>query len=461
MAHYRCAKIVLVIMAWIVAFAFCEPASAQGKPGGMSLIRDAEIESTLKNLIFPVLDVAGIDRNAFRLFIVQNDDLNAFVAGGQNIFIHTGLLIRSENYDQVMGVIAHETGHIAGGHLARADETLQSLSEQSLVMQVLAAAAFALGRGDAGAAIIAGSGQVFQRNALAFTRTQERSADQAALSFLAQLGVSPQGLLDFFKILQQDQKILLDGRANPYLQSHPLTPERIDSIESYLTAHPALAQKSSNDARLQSMHQRMRAKLIGFMLPATRVLQFYPLSDTSLYAEYARAILYYRNGDLSNALSTINRLIKTNPNDAYFYELRGQMVMETKVKNPNPDGYIADYEKSLSLAPDQPLILLGLVQALINSGRDADVKRALPYLEEVLRLEPAYGLAWRMESIAQGKAGNIGKSALALAELALLQGDKKRAKEQAVRAAALLVNDPIAQRRAEDIKNQIASEEKK
>lgn len=426
---------------------------------GMNLIRDAEIESDLRKMIYPILNQAGIDPTSFRLYILQNNDLNAFVAGGQNIFLHTGLLIRSENYAQVMGVVAHEAGHISGGHLARSKETMQDIGKETLLLQALAAAAMALGQGQAGAAVMSAGAQWFQRSTLAYTRTQERSADQAGIKFLTDLGVSPQGLLDFFKILQNEQKILVD-KANPYLQTHPLTNERIDAIAAYLNDHPDLRDKGLNDKTMAEAHRRIRAKLIGYLLQPDQVEKYYPDSDQSFAAMYARAIMNHRRGEAEKSLDLITNLIKQEPNNPYLYELRGQVYRETPGSNHNPDTYIAAYAKSVELAPQEPLLRLGLVQALLDRGNETDVQQALSHLQEILRLEPRYGLAWQMESIAEGKAGYIGKSALALSELGLLRGDKKRAKDQAERAVKLLKDDPIALQRAEDIKNQIQIEEK-
>lgn len=439
----------------LVALVLACMRSAHAK--GMVLIRDAEIERNLKILIHPVLDVAGIDRNAFRLFIVQDESLNAFVAGGQNIFIHTGLLLRAENYSQVMGVMAHETGHIAGGHLVRRQQDLQAIAEQSWVLQLLAGAALALGRGDAGIAILGAGAQVFQRSALAYTRIQERSADQAGLTYLTQLGVSSQGLLDFFKILQGEQRLQLDGQPNPYLQSHPLTRERIEAVAAFLRSNPPT---TGSNPEFATAFGRIRAKLGGFLLPPEKLFRLYPKADNSFPARYARAVNEFRFGDASVALRQMDGLIADYPKDPFLFELRGQIRLESPELSKNGRAqYLADYQQALALAPSAALIRLGLAQAWLADESASGARQALPYLTEVLRQEPNYGQAWRQEAIARGRVGEIGKSALALAELALLQGDKPRAKAQAQRALAALSNDAVARQRATDIQNQIAATE--
>jgi predicted Zn-dependent protease len=443
------------LYAFLLLWSFAPMAHAKG----MSLIRDAEIEFGLSEMINPILDVAGVDRSAFRLYIVQNDQLNAFVAGGQNIFIHTGLLLRAENYQQIMGVIAHEVGHIAGGHLARRQQDLQDIGKQSLILQLLAGAALALGRGDAGMAILGAGAQVLQRGSLAYTRVQERSADQAGLNYLQQLGVSSQGLLEFFKILQEQQKLFLDNQPDPYLQSHPLNADRIQAVETFLRQNPTTDNPNARWANIQS---RLRAKLAGFLWPKGRVLNLYPPSDNSFAARYARAIAEFKWGEGAEAVVQINALLREYPDDPYLYELRGQMRLESpELAKTGRAQYIADYKRAVDLAPRQALLRLGLAQALLAEESADAAKQALPLIAQALRQESGYGQAWRLESIARGRVGEIGQSALALAELALLQGDKKRAKEQAQRASQILGGDTPARQRALDIKQQIDSEEKK
>lgn len=413
----------------------------------LSLIRDAEVEHAIREMAFPIFDAAGLDTSALRIFIVQDKSLNAFVAGGQNLFLHTGLLIRSENAAQLMGVIAHEAGHISGGHLARRAEELQNMSEEALLTQLLAAATIALGNPQAGMAVFGAGAQVAQRSILSFTRVQERSADQAGIKFLKQLGVSPEGLLDFFKILQQQQKMYVD-RPDPYVQTHPLTGERIDAMAQAVVENPNLAKDAGE--KMDYWHARMRAKLAGFLDDAAQVARLNE-GKTDLASRYAHAIAMHRLGKYEDSIKEINAIIAENPTDAFFIETRGQIDYENgKVKES-----IGDYQKALDLAPQEALIRLGLAQSLLAAGDKKSVDQAVIYLKEVTRLEPRYGMGFRLLAIAQGKAGNIGLSALALAEQALAEGDKKRAGEQARRAESMLSKDPVNLLRAKDILEQV------
>jgi predicted Zn-dependent protease len=421
------------------------PAFAQkGGVPRMSFIRDAEVEQAIRQMADPILTAAGLDTESLRIFIVNDKSLNAFVAGGQNLFIHTGLLIRTENAAQLMGVIAHETGHISGGHLARRAEEISSLSEEALLAQLLAAAAVALGGPGPGMAVLSAGAQASQSSILSFTRTQERSADQAGVQFLQRLDITPQGLMDFFKILQQQQKFLV-GKLDPYLQTHPLTQERVDAMRQALET--TKAKNSDAGEKLDFWHSRMRAKLIGYLQEPEQVLRQYPASDKSMTGRYARSIALYRAGQVQPALDLLNQLIAENPQDPYFVELRGQFEFEQGKIAPS----VTDYNKALELAPKEVLIRVGLAQSLLATENKKNISDARVYLEEATRLEPRYSPAWRLLAIAYGKEGKIGLSALALAEQAVALGDKKRAQEQATRAIKLLPSDDVGRVRAQDI----------
>ena len=256
-----------------------QPAQARS----FSFIRDAEIEDTIRLFGAPLFAVAGLEPSAVRVYLVKDPSLNAFVAGGQKIFINTGLLIASDNANQVIGVIAHETGHITGGHLARSQDALRDASAQSILAFVLGAAAAVAGQAGAGQAIIAGGTQLAQRSFLKYSRVQESSADQAALSMLEQTGQSAKGMLVFFDKLG-DQEALLTASQDPYVRTHPLTRDRVDTIR----AHVARSANSNVAERpvFVERHSRMRAKLIAFLRSPVTTFRKYPAKDNSLSGRF-------------------------------------------------------------------------------------------------------------------------------------------------------------------------------
>lgn len=420
-----------------------------------SMIRDAEIEETLRIYTTPLFRSAGLDPAAVRILLINDRSLNAFVSGGQNVFIHTGLLMRADHPGQVIGVIAHETGHIMGGHLARLPEAMRNAMITSLIGMIAAggaAAASAGGRRDPrdtggmgalGPGII-GAQELGMRQFFAFTRTQENSADQAGVNLLDATGQSARGLLEFMETLQR-QEGLSSARQDPYLRTHPLTAERIGFLRNWVANS-----RNSNKAvpaHLILLHKRMRAKLDGFLDSTMSVLQRYPASDRSIEARYARAVAQYRIPDLPAALGEIDSLIKQAPGDPYFHELRGQMLLENgKVRES-----IAPWRRAVELKPDAALLKLGLAQALLESGQAA---AALPLLQDAQRRDPDNSGGWRMLSVAYGQTGQIGLAHHAAAEQALREGRFRDAIEQAKRAQQQLPQGSPGWLRAQDVENE-------
>jgi predicted Zn-dependent protease len=276
--------------AMAVTLAQSFPAAAQGR--GLSLIRDAEIEATIRAYAEPVFKVAGLDAAAIKVHLVDDNAINAFVTPGMNMFINTGLLIRSDRPNQVIGVMAHETGHIAGGHLVRIQDELRNATIQSILAMVAGiGAGVATGNAGVGAGTMMLGQQMAQRDVLKYSRTQEASADQAGMGFLDATHQSSRGMLEFFEKLES-QMLLNTGSQDPYLQTHPLTRDRIDSVQDHVD-HSQYSDAQDPPAFIE-MHKRMLAKLKGYLWPLDQVMLAYPKTDTSQPARYARAIAFYR-----------------------------------------------------------------------------------------------------------------------------------------------------------------------
>ncbi len=419
-----------------------------------TFIRDAEVENTIRTFATPVFQAAGLDPNAVRILLLADNTLNAFVAGGQNMFFHTGLLIRAEHPGQLIGVIAHETGHIAGGHLARVQDAVGNASTEAIIATLLGAAAgVATGRGDVATAITLGGQEMAMRNLLAYTRGQESSADQAALRYLESTGQSAKGLLEFFDILG-DQELLVAARQDPYVRTHPLTRDRVAFVRDHV-AKSNLSNVPIPPAWIE-MHKRMRAKLFAFLEPPGRTFQRYRDSDASLDSRYARAIAAYRKPDMATALPLIDGLIAERPNDPYFHELKGQMLFE----NGRGREAIAPYRRAVELLPDSALLHLGLAQALIEQEDAGLLDEAQEHLTFAAHHEPQNSQAWRLLSIAYGREGDEGMAAYAMAEYALLTGRVSDAEYHAGKAERLLPKASPSWLRVQDIK-QMAEEAKR
>lgn len=416
------------------------PAHAQK----ISLIRDAEIENTIRLWVTPVFQAAQLEPTAIKIYLVNDSEINAFVAGGQNIFINTGLLTRTTNAGQVIGVIAHETGHIAGGHLARIQDAAQNSTTATILALLLGAAAAGTGRGDLAGAIVSAGQTAALRNLLQFTRTQESSADQAAMSFLDKAGISSKGLLDFMKILGFED-LATPGRQDPYVLTHPLTQDRAAAIADHVARSPISDKPLPPEYEI--MFKRMKAKLYAFLNPLSRTLRIYKEDDNSLESRYARAIAYFRKPEMAKAVPLINGLLAEHPNDPYFWELKGQMFFETG----DAQSSLAPYQKAVDLLPDNAPLRTDLarVQMALNDPRMLDA--AIDNLRFAVSRERDVAFRWRQLAIAYGRKGDKGHGALASAEEALLLGRKPVARYHAGLAAQIFPRGSREWLQAEDI----------
>jgi predicted Zn-dependent protease len=414
-----------------------QPASA-AEPSG---VRDAEIENAIRTLANPVWRAAGLEPNDVGIYLVSDSQLNSFVAGGQAIFINTGLILRAETPNQLIGVVAHETGHIVGGHILRAKEAMRNASIESIIAMVLAAGASVAGH--SGAPLLAAPG-VAERSFARFSIAQEATADHAAMNFLDRACQSARGLLKFFEILQSNE-ILSGNRQDAWTRTHPLTQQRLEYVRDHVqSARCSNAPESPGAVDLLRM---IKMKLHAFLDPPSTTLASYPETDASVTARYARAIAYYRTPNLDKALPTIDALIRDFPNNPYYRELKGQMLFE----NGRTREAMRPYEDAVRLAPKAALLRIALSQTYIESGDPALNKRAIAYLNDASREEGRESQVWHFLAVAYGRDNQMGMAALSLAEQALANGKKKDAGQQADRAKHLLARNVTGYARAEEI----------
>ena len=382
--------------------------------GGM--IRDEEVERTLKAVADPIFAAAGLDPETVRIYMIADPRLNAFVAGGQNLFLNTGLLIRSEDLAQIAGVIAHETGHIAGGHLTRLSAAGDRAAAEALIGALLGAAAAVAGAPQLGTAIIAGGATIAERNFLSFSRGQEQAADQAAITYLAAADRSPEGLLAFFRILES-QNLRINIDSNEFLRTHPLTRNRIAFLENQVAQSPLSGRPEIAVDR--DRHVRMVAKLDGFLSEKAQVMRRW--DGDGIGDRYARAIAHYRSAEIDLAVSMVDELLVELPGDPWFLELKGQMLFESG----RVGEAVEPYRGALAAASDSALLHLGLARALMESSED--FAEPIELLEQGTRIEPRNPTIWRFLGLALGRSGEEGRASLALAEHAVLTRNRENA----------------------------------
>lgn len=434
----------------------CSSAYAQGLRG-MTIIRDTEIEEALKQWTTPILHAANLNPDAVDIILVQSPELNAFVAGGSNIFIYTGLIAATKNPGELLGVIAHETGHIAGGHLIQGRQAMENASYEAMLAAILGIGAGALGGGDiAGAATVAGQGAALS-SYLSHSRTQESSADQAAVRFLEAAGYNPKGMVSFMETMR-DQELLPASQQNSYVRTHPLTRDRIETMEASV-AKSSLLDKAY-PAAWTNEFDRIRAKLIAFIEPQ-RVGWLYGEKDTSTSALYAKSIAAYRRSEKDKAVSLINQVLASEPNNPYAHEIKGQMLRDFG----RLDEAAASYRKAISLKPDAALIRIDLAQVLIEqAGRgnaNALYAEAEKQLDQAANVEKHSSNIHRLYATIYGRQGDESRARYHLAEEAALQGRTEEAQSLLSGAMPGLKPGTRTYRKALDLKLYLDTKPKK
>ncbi len=443
-------KFCATLLGAVIAATSVVPASAQRRP--MSFIRDAEIEQVMREYLDPLLGAAGLRKGFIRVVLVADRSFNAFVADGKRVFVNIGAIMESTTPNQIIGVLAHETGHIAGGHLARMRAELDRATAVAIIGTILGGAAVVgaarsnqIGSNSAGAmgTLMAGS-ELARRSLLAYQRGEEQAADRAGLDYLEKTGQSSKGMLETFERMANEM-LFSASRLDKYLLSHPLPQERVAGLRESAPKSPFFAVKDP-PAR-QTRHDMVRAKLYAFTGDTSEIARRYPAYNTSLAARYARAIIDYRFGRPDAALRAIDALIGEQPANPYFWELKGQALLEAG----RASQAIAPLRKAVALAPNQPLIRTMLGHALVAQDTPASITEAIKELSNATGRDPDNFEGFRYLAQAYARKGDEGNAALAAARGALIEGQFEDAQRFARRAMPLLPANSPAFLAARDI----------
>jgi predicted Zn-dependent protease len=428
----------LLMLALVLTFAAAQPASAQ------SILRDTETELLFKDVSSPLITAAGLDPKSTQVVLLQDPEINAFVATGQTVYIQTGLLVAADNVNQLQGVIAHELGHVAGGHSIRLQEGAGEATGLSIATLVLGALAIAAGAGEAGMGIMMAGQRAALGRFLAFSRTQEATADSAGAKYLSAAGISGRGSIEFFKKLQNQEFRLAVVAKDSYDQTHPLSSERIQALLQVYQKDPAWNRPS--DPALEARFQRVKAKLIGFV-DGKRAVTLYPESDQSVPAHYARAYAYHLAAYPDKALTEADALLKAEPHDPFFLELKGQILLE----GGKPAEAIAPLREATMRSHDQPLIASMLGHALISTEKPENFAEAKQVLKAAVNRDNQNPFAWYQLGVIYDREGDQPRAALASAEQSNLEGEPKRALASAEMALKGIPQGTPDYLRAQDI----------
>jgi len=428
--------------AFALAAALALALLAQTAPArAQSLLRDADIEQALRQIARPIFRAAGVSETSIKLLVVGDDSLNAFVADTQHILIHSGLILRLDTAEQLQGVIAHELAHITQGHLMRRPINMQTGGRVAGIGIAMAIAAAIAGVPEAGMGIAAGSANTAMRGFFVHTRAEESGADQMAARYMAAAGIDPQGMIDVLELFR-GQEALSASRIDPYALTHPLSQERIRALATHAAGFDPARRADQSDVNY--WFQRMRTKLLAFLRSSAYTLRHAERIDNPEIAALARAIAYHRTPDPSRARAEMERLIAMRPDDAYYHELKGQILLESR----DFKGAAESYARALDLAPRETLILADLGRAQLASG---DPKAAYETLSKARLRDPANPRMLRDLAMSEAQLGNPAMASVTTAERYLLMGRHKDARMHAERAASALPHGSTGWLRAQDV----------
>lgn len=408
------------------------------------ILRDAETEAFMADMSGPLVSAAGMEPRNVQVLVLNDPEINAFVAGGQYVWVHSGLIAAADNVNQLQGVVAHELGHIEGGHIIRSSEGMKAATGITLLSLVLGAAAIAAGGAEAGMGILGMGQQAAMGKFLAFSRVQESSADLAGARYLSKAGLSGKGSLEFFKKLQNQEYRLAIPQEDSYGRTHPLSGERINVLREVYTVDPAWDKPI--DPKLEARFERIKAKLVGFVSEPTQTLIKYPESDQSLPAHYARAYAWHKSAYPDKAIAEVNALLAAQPHDPYFLELKGQVLLESG----RPADAIPPLREAVQLT-QQPLIATMLGHALIATEDDKNFAEAEQVLRNAVARDRENPFAWYQLGVVYERRGDTPRAALATAERYALMGQDQMALRSADAAMQALKPGTVDYLRAQDI----------
>lgn len=426
------------------------PSAAAGRQG-LPIVRDAEIEALIGDYVGPILKAAGLSPSRVDIILINDPSYNAFVAG-RRIFINTGTILNSATPNEVIGVLAHEIGHLAGGHQQRMRDQIERAKTIAVVASLLGAgvavagaASGTRGLAQAGAGIMSGGGSVAQRGLFSYMRSEETTADRSALTYLRKTGQSARGLIESLKNLERS-RMFSSGPSNRYLSSHPAPRERIAALEALAKESPYYDEADS--LAMLKRHDLARAKIAAYDGGAMAVRRLFSFDPRGQAAAYGEAIATHLAGSPAQALGKIDALIAESPSNPWFHEIRGEILMQSG----RSDAAAAAFGKAAALDPSHSGLLQASVgQAIVTGGDPARMREAIEQIRKGLRADPENSTAYRFLSMAYGKIGEVGPAELAMAEGYWHAGAFRDAKVFAARAQQKLKPGSPAWLQAEDI----------
>ena len=428
-----------------------QPVAAQSSP---TILRDAETEQLLQDMVDPLAEAAGLQPGAVEVVLVSDPSINAFVAGGQRIYVHSGLINAADTANEVQGVLAHELGHITGGHVISIYDGYGKAAKISLLSTLVGIAAALAGAGEAAMGAMALGQQAALGTFLTFSRTQESAADAAGAQYLSKAGITGKGSIAFFEKLRNQE--FRYGRNQDdeatFARTHPLSGDRIARLEADYRADPAW--ERAPDADQQARFERVKAKLYGYLAEPAQTLNAYPPYLNGVPARYARAYAYHKDARITQALEDTDALVAGDPDNPYFLELRGQILLESG----RPEEALESLRRAVELSGNAPLIASTFGHALLATEDKSHLEEAERVLRAAVARDRENPFAWYQLGMVYGARGDIPRAQLASAEQQIMSGRPREALQNAEAAVRTLPHGSPDWIRAGDVALQARAE---
>ncbi len=414
----------------------------------LRIIRDTELENALRAYMEPLRPhVDELLRGELpRFYIIPDPQPNAFVTSGNRMFIHLGLWDAAANADEMMAVISHEIGHIAGGHITQTYWEQQKLNNYALTSLAFALPlALITGEVPVFGSLALGSTDATQKVSLEMMRQRENVADQSALTLIERAGYSPYGMVTFLqKMAEREKGLGLRSTSQAaYLRTHPLSTERSARIARLYAASPLPNRGVHLDESLQELHRRAQAKARALLdLPqAGPGIDLAPGTDpgpdsdagsvpaaagssprTDIARVYGRAHELSLKRRYEQALELVEtQLLTQEPDNVFFLELQGDLYVQLGQIQEAIQLYVQILEK----APWAGLVHTKLAVALLDRYDTQTPDPALlTQAEQALVRAESLGIVTRFNFVQQARLydrqGRVGEREIARAYSAFI-----------------------------------------
>ena len=436
----------LSLIANVLALLACGAVTAQ-PVAAQAVLRDAETEALLNDMTAPLIEASELEPGNVEMVLINDGSINAFVAGGQAIYVHAGLINAADTANEVQGVLAHELGHITAGHVIRFNERTKAANGISILSLLVGVAAALAGAGDAAMGAIMAGQQAALGSFLAYNRDQEAATDLAGARYLSGAGISGRGMISFFEKLRnfEIRRGYSQSDDAGYMRTHPLSGDRVQTLRNLLEEDPAW--EARDDPALQERFLRAKAKLYGYLADPRRTLTYFPVSDTSIPARYARAYAYHKEARIDLALAEADALLAAEPENPYFLELKGQVLLESG----RPLEALDPLRRATELSRAHPLIAGIFGHALIATENEANYPEAERVLRAAVAKDRYNPFAWYQLGVVYAASGDIPRARLASAEQLVMNRRFPEALQNAQAAEASLPYGSPDWIRAQDV----------